>query len=54
MELIADDQRGLPHERMKWIKDLNLTSQTFGIMASRLIAEGSAPRPCIASSSPPR
>jgi hypothetical protein len=35
MDLIADDHRGLPRKRMEWIGDLNLASQTSGIMASR-------------------
>jgi hypothetical protein len=35
MDLICDDRRGLPRKRMEWIGDLNLTSQTPGIMTSR-------------------
>jgi hypothetical protein len=35
MELIGNDQRRPPAKRMKWIGNLNLASQTPGIMTSR-------------------
>jgi hypothetical protein len=35
MELIGNDQRHPPAKRMKWIRNLNLVSQTPGIMWSR-------------------
>src|SRR5438270_13735215 len=41
MDLIADDHCGLPRKRMEWIRDLNLASQTSGIMTSRRKAEPS-------------
>ena len=38
MDLIGDHHCGLPRKRMEWIGDLNLTSQTPGIMTSRRTA----------------
>ena len=49
MELIGNDQRHPPAKRMKWIRNLNLVSQTPGIMRSRRIAAGSALPPCTVS-----
>ena len=51
MDLIGDHHCGLARKRMEWIGDLNLTSQAPGIMTSRWIVAGSAPRPCTVSSS---
>jgi hypothetical protein len=54
MDLIGDDRRGLSRKRMKWIGDLNLTSQTPGIMTSRRTAVDSVPPRCTASLSRPK
>jgi hypothetical protein len=48
MGLVADDRRGSPAKRMKWVEDFDLEPQTPGTMASPRTAADSAPRPCIA------
>jgi hypothetical protein len=48
MDLVGDDHRGSPRKRMEWIEDLDLASQTPGIMTSHRIGVVSAPRPCTA------
>jgi hypothetical protein len=34
MDLVADDRRGPPAKRVKWVEDFDLEPQTPGIMAS--------------------
>ncbi len=48
VDLIADNHRRLPRKRMEWIGDLNLASQTSGIMASRRTTAVGEPPPCTA------
>jgi hypothetical protein len=43
MDLVADDRRGPPGKRVKWVEDFDLTPQTPGIMASRRIAVPTEP-----------
>jgi hypothetical protein len=38
MDLIADDRRGPPGKRVKWVEDFDLEPQIPGIMALRLMA----------------
>jgi hypothetical protein len=47
MNLIGDDEGGLPKKRMKRIGDDNLPAQIPGIMASRRTKGASAPQPSI-------
>ncbi len=46
VDLIADNHRRLPRKRMEWIGDLNLASQTSGIMASRRMKAAKMARRC--------
>ncbi len=46
MDLVADDRRGPPGKRVKWVEDFDLAPQTPGIMASRRIVAASAPQLC--------
>jgi hypothetical protein len=48
MDLVADNRRGPPAKRVKWVEDFDLEPQTPGTMASSRIAADGAPRPCIA------
>jgi hypothetical protein len=38
MDLVADDRRGPPAKRVKWVEDFDLEPQTPGTMASPRIA----------------
>jgi hypothetical protein len=53
MDLVADDRRGSPGKRVKWVEDFDLEPETPGIMASRRMRVAGAPRPSIPSSPPP-
>jgi len=44
MDLVADDRRGPPGKRVKWVEDFDLEPETPGIMASRRIVVASGPR----------
>jgi len=38
VDLVADDRRGPPAKRVKWVEDFDLEPQTPGIMASPRMA----------------
>ena len=46
VELIGDDDRGTPVQRMEGIGDLHLLAQKPGIMRLRRTAERTVPPPC--------
>jgi len=50
MDLVADDRRGSPGKRVKWVEDFDLEPEPPGIMASRRIAVPTEPRSCPPSS----
>ena len=46
MDLIGDDHRASARKRMEWVGDLDLASQTPGIMTSRRMAAPTAAAAC--------